>query len=67
MYPFEKKIQPLNNSIIKIKHLLMGMLAMAASVACNRTDEPEETPKLEGDKATVEVAATAGEASFNVT
>ena len=52
---------------MKIKHLLIGMLAMAASVACNRTDEPEETPKLEVDKATVEVAATAGEASFNVT
>ena len=52
---------------MKIKHLLIGMLAMAASVACNRTDEPEETPKLEVDKATVELAATAGEASFNVT
>ena len=52
---------------MKIKHLLIGMLAIAASVACNRTDEPEETPKLEVDKATVEVAATAGEASFNVT
>ena len=52
---------------MKIKHLLIGMLAMAASVACNRTEEPVETPKLDVDKATVEVAATAGEASFNVT
>ena len=52
---------------MKIKHLLIGMLAMAASVACNRTDEPVETPKLEVDKVAVEVAATAGETSFNVT
>ena len=51
---------------MKIKHLLIGMLAIAAAVACKR-EEPLETPKLEVDKATVEVAATAGEASFNVT
>ena len=42
------------------------MLAMAAAVACKQ-DEPVETPKLDVDKAAVEVAATAGEASFNVT
>ena len=42
------------------------MLAMAAAVACKQ-DEPVETPELDVDKASVEVAATAGEASFNVT
>ena len=51
---------------MKIKHLLIGMLAIAGAVACNQV-EPVEEPKLEVDKATVEVAATAGEASFNVT
>jgi len=51
---------------MKIKHLLIGMLAMAAAVACKQ-DEPVETPKLDVDKAAVELSATAGEASFNVT
>ena len=51
---------------MKIKHLVIGLLAMAATVACKR-EEPLETPELNVDKATVEVAATAGEASFNVT
>ena len=51
---------------MKIKHLLIGMLAIAGAVACNQV-EPVEEPKLEVDKATVEVAATAGETSFNVT
>ena len=51
---------------MKIKHLVIGMLAMAAAVACKQ-DEPVETPELDVDKASVEVAATAGEASFNVT
>ena len=51
---------------MKIKHLLIGMLAMAASVACKQ-DEPVETPKLDVDKTAVSLAATAGEASFNVT
>ena len=51
---------------MKIKHLVIGLLAMAATVACKQ-DEPVEAPKLDVDKATVEVAATAGEASFNVT
>ena len=51
---------------MKIKHLLIGMLAIAGAVACKQ-DEPVETLKLDVDKATVEVAATAGEASFNVT
>ena len=51
---------------MKIKHLLIGMLAMAAAVACKQ-DEPVETPKLDVDKTAVELSATAGEASFNVT
>ena len=51
---------------MKIKHLLIGMLAIAGAVACKQ-DEPVQEPKLDVDKATVEVAATAGEASFNVT
>ena len=51
---------------MKIKHLLIGMLAVAAAVACKQ-DEPVETPKLDVDKDAVAVAAVAGEASFNVT
>ena len=51
---------------MKIKHLLIGMLAVAAAVACKQ-DEPVETPKLDVDKTAVQVAATAGEASFSVT
>ena len=53
--------------IMKIKHLFIGMLAVAAAVACNRKEEPVVEPKLDVDKTAVEVAATAGEASFNVT
>ena len=52
---------------MKIKHLLIGMLAVAAAVACKRADEPVVEPKLDVDKVVVEVAATAGEASFSVT
>lgn len=52
---------------MKIKHLLIGMLAVAAAVACKRVDEPVVESKLDVDKGTVEVAATAGEASFDVT
>lgn len=51
---------------MKIKHLLIGMLAVATAVACKK-DETIETPNLDVDKAAVEVAATAGEASFHVT
>ena len=51
---------------MKIKHLLIGMLAVAAAVACKQ-DGPVETPKLDVDKEAVAVAAVAGEASFNVT
>ena len=52
---------------MKIKHLLIGMLAVAAAVACNRKEEPVVEPKLDVDKTAVEVAATSGEASFSVT
>lgn len=51
---------------MKIKHLLIGMLAIAGAVACKQ-DEPVQEPKLDVDKTAVEVAATAGEATFNVT
>ena len=51
---------------MKIRHLLIGMLAIAAAVAC-KEDQPLEEPKLDVDKTAVSVAATAGEASFNVT
>ena len=55
-----------NNILMKIKHLLIGLFAVAAAVACKQ-DEPVETPKLDVDKTAVSLAATAGEASFNVT
>ena len=42
------------------------MLAIAGAVACKQ-DEPVQEPKLDVDKTAVEVAATAGEATFNVT
>ena len=51
---------------MKIKHLLIGMFAMAAAVACKQ-DEPVEEPSLEVNKTAVALAATAGEATFNVT
>ena len=51
---------------MKIKHLLLGMLAMAAAVACKQ-DEPVEEPKLDVDKTAVALQATAGEATFAVT
>ena len=51
---------------MKIKHLLIGLFAVAAAVACKQ-EEPLATPKLDVDKTAVSVAATAGEASFNVT
>lgn len=52
---------------MKIKHLLIGMLAVVASVACNRNEDPVVEPKLDVDKAAVYVAETAGETTFNVT
>ena len=51
---------------MKIKHLLIGMLAMAAAVACKQ-DEPVEEPKLEVNKTAVALAATAAEGAFEVT
>jgi len=51
---------------MKIKHLLIGMFAVAATVACTQ-EQPAETPKLEVDKEAVSLAATAAESSFNVT
>ena len=51
---------------MKIKHLLIGLFAVAATVACTQ-EQPAETPKLEVDKEAVSLAATAAESSFNVT
>ena len=50
---------------MKIRHLLIGMLATAAAVACKQ-DKPVEEPSLEINKTAVALAATAGEATFNV-
>ena len=55
-----------NKIIMKIKHLLIGLFAVAATVACTQ-DQPAETPKLEVDKETVSLASEAAESSFNVT
>ena len=51
---------------MKIKHLLIGLLAMSAAVACKQ-DEPVQEPKLDVDKTAVTLEATAGEATFAVT
>ena len=51
---------------MKIRHLLLGMLAIAGTVAC-KPDEPLATPELNVDKEAVILTATAGEATFNVT
>ena len=51
---------------MKIKHLLIGLLAMSAAVACKQ-DEPVQEPKLDVDKTAVTLQATAGEATFAVT
>ena len=51
---------------MKIKHLLIGILAMAGAVACKQ-DEPVVEPILEVNKTAVALAATAGESTFNVT
>ena len=55
-----------NKIIMKIKHLLIGLFAVAATVACTQ-EQPAETPKLEVDKEAVSLAAEAAESSFNVT
>ena len=51
---------------MKIKHLLIGLLAMSAVVACKQ-DEPVAEPKLEVSAETVALEATAAEATFEVT
>ena len=51
---------------MKIKHLLIGMLAIAGAVAC-KPDQPVEEPVLEVNKTNVAIAATAGEGAFEVT
>lgn len=51
---------------MKIKSLFAGMLALAAAVAC-QPEKPVEEAKLDVSKATVELAATAAQGSFDVT
>ena len=51
---------------MKIKHLLIGLLAMSAVVACKQ-DDPVAEPKLEVSKDAVALEATAAEATFEVT
>ena len=51
---------------MKIKHLLIGMLAMAATVAC-QPDQPADEAKLEVSTEAVALEATAAEATFEVT
>ena len=51
---------------MKIKHLLLGMLAMAATVACQQ-DQPVDEAKLEVSTEAVALEATAAEATFEVT
>lgn len=51
---------------MKIKHLLIGLFAVAATVACKQ-DEPVETPSLEVSQESLALAATEAEASFEVT
>ncbi len=51
---------------MKIKHLLIGLFAVAATVACKQ-DEPVETPSLEVSQESLELTATEAEASFDVT
>ena len=50
---------------MKIRHLLIGLFAVAATVACDQ--ELVETPSLEVSQESLELAAKAGEASFDVT
>lgn len=55
-----------NNIIMKIKHLLIGLFAVAATVACDQ-EEPVETPSLEVSQETLALDAKEDEASFDVT
>ena len=50
---------------MKIKHLLFGLLAAAATVACQ--EEASLTPSLEVNQESLELTATEAEASFEVT
>ena len=50
---------------MKIKHLFIGLFAVAAIVACQ--EEALETPSLEVTRKSLELTATEAEASFEVT
>ena len=52
---------------MKIKHLLIGMLAIAAAVSCKQDEPIVPDPVLEVNKAEVALAATAAQATFEVT
>lgn len=51
---------------MKIRHLLLGMLAMAATVACNQ-EEPVVTPELDLNKTSASVGAEGGSVALEVT
>ena len=51
---------------MKIKHFLIGMLAVVAAVACKQ-EEPVVEPVLEVNKTAVALTATAAEGAFEVT
>ena len=53
-------------TIMKIKHLLCGLLAMAALASCKQ-DEPVVTPELDLNKTAATVAAEGGAVEFEVT
>ena len=51
---------------MKLKHLLIGMLAFVAAVSC-KEDQPVEAPTLKVSKTSLSFAAEGGEASFTIT
>ena len=51
---------------MKLKHLLIGMLAFVAAVSC-KEDQPVETPTLKVSETSLSFAAEGGEKSFNLT
>ena len=51
---------------MKLRHLLLGMFAIAATVACDPV-EPEVTPELNVNKTEASVAAEGGSVAVQVT
>lgn len=52
---------------MKLRSLFCGLFVLAAAVACKQDEPVEEAPKLDVSKTSVELAAKAGSASFDVT